>query len=133
MGFEVKRCMVGCDRVHESLGESVPEGFLVLGRAKRGGHDEFCALEIGAFSQGFVEKEMLDEDLDAHIHATQTGTESLFESFAAAEVDDVNRGTRRLGERHQVVDPGGFDKRRAAGVVPFGAGYSRSEELAWEF
>ena len=76
---------------------------------------------------------MLDEGFDAHVHAAQAGADRLFKGFAAAQVNDVNRGPGGFRKAHQVMDPLRLDVWRAAFVVPFRAGFPIREQRLLEF
>ncbi len=75
--FEVERRVIGRDGVDEAVAQPVPEDGLIAGVAQRRRHDVFRALELRPLGVGFVEREILDERLDADAHPALAGGDGL--------------------------------------------------------
>ena len=121
--------MVGADSVDKTESETVPERMLIAFFAKRWRHHVLHAFDARPFGEGFIQKEMRKDGLDAQVDTALFGGEGGVEGFLAREVDDVAGGAGVFKESGETVGAFGLDGFRAAGLVPLRTRFAFSEEL----
>src|SRR5437588_792132 len=110
----------------------VPEGVLGPALAEGRRHYVLGAFEIRALRVGLVTYQVRNHGLDPQVDPPRPRSPGGGKSVRARSVNHVDMGTGELGERRQVVNPLGLDRRRTRRLMPFGPSLALGQQTALE-
>ena len=101
--LETERAVVGRDALQIAEPEPPPQVVLVPLLPQRRRHDVLGALEVLLVVAAQVQEQVLGAGLGEHLSAAVPRQGHLFERVRAAQVDDVDRHARHLGDRDRAM------------------------------